>query len=306
MSPESLRFQKISKESDIWSYGILLWEIYTYGCTPYPLLQVEEILEKLLAGYRMEKPKDCDDFVYENIMKSCWQMEPKNRPKFSELVESFEELLNKPEYECFRELNNKRKLQNENQALNDEELITYVPTKTTNASESECSTTVSEMRFGLNVPFCLTSSASSFNPSTSMSTNTTTTTATSHLTTNTLYKPVESLQDTQNQTQQSIAQQQIMKFNLSPIDDEPLLKKKQKFAYRTDKKSRKNPIYHEQIIKLKNDVTQAELDDNFENDKNILSFSEKLKSSPNLKNIFSLFRAKNSTKDKNRVLTSDV
>ena len=98
MSPEALRCNRISKESDIWSYGVLLWEIFTYGCVPYPSIQPDEILGKLASGYRMEKPADCAQHIYENVMIKCWEFEPKKRPHFSELVKEFKILLAKPEY----------------------------------------------------------------------------------------------------------------------------------------------------------------------------------------------------------------
>ena len=111
MSPESLNYNRISKESDVWSYGILLWEIYTYGCTPYPSLPLEHILEKLISGYRMEKPADCDPNVYDTIMLACWHIEPKQRPKFAQIIQLFENLLHEnPVYADVNALVEKQKL----------------------------------------------------------------------------------------------------------------------------------------------------------------------------------------------------
>ena len=88
MSPEALSYNRISKKSDVWSYGVLLWEIYSYGCSPYPSIPIENILAQLTSGYRMEKPMDCDDFIYD-VMLNCWQFDPKKRPSFIQLVETF-------------------------------------------------------------------------------------------------------------------------------------------------------------------------------------------------------------------------
>jgi serine/threonine protein kinase len=93
MSPESLNYNKISKESDVWSYGVLLWEIFSYGCTPYASLSPEEILEKLKAGYRMDKPSECDAYIYENFILKCWHSDAKKRPSFTELVGAYEQLI---------------------------------------------------------------------------------------------------------------------------------------------------------------------------------------------------------------------
>jgi serine/threonine protein kinase len=114
MSPEALSYNRISKESDVWSYGVLLWEIFTFGCTPYPSLQPEEILEKLAGGYRMEKPAECTDYIYESIILNCWNIEPKKRPKFGELVHSFDEFINtEPEYVDLKKLIVEKRIANE-------------------------------------------------------------------------------------------------------------------------------------------------------------------------------------------------
>ena len=109
MSPEALSYNRISKESDVWSYGVLLWEIFTHGCSPYPSLQPEQIREKLVAGYRMEKPAECTDYLYEQVILKCWQLEPKQRPKFRDLVKEFDMLIsNKPEYVNLKSLIEKK------------------------------------------------------------------------------------------------------------------------------------------------------------------------------------------------------
>lgn len=97
MSPESLIYNKISKESDIWSYGVLLWEIFTFGCTPYPSLGNDELLERLKSGYRMPRPAPmCDPVVYDECMLACWHDDPKQRPSFSQLSRLLDSHRQKP------------------------------------------------------------------------------------------------------------------------------------------------------------------------------------------------------------------
>ena len=95
MAPEALTYNRISKKSDIWSYGILLWEIWSHGCSPYPSVPVEQILKKLQVGYRMEKPDLCDDYIYENIMLSCWLLDYKKRPTFRQILNSYRDYVTK-------------------------------------------------------------------------------------------------------------------------------------------------------------------------------------------------------------------
>ena len=91
-APEAALCNKFTIKSDVWSFGILLFEIVTYGNTPYPNLSDEEVLEKLKQGYRMPQPKECS-YMYYNIMLKCWREEPENRPTFEALQWELEEFL---------------------------------------------------------------------------------------------------------------------------------------------------------------------------------------------------------------------
>ncbi|CAH1731189.1 unnamed protein product [Aphis gossypii] len=93
MAPEALFLGVYTNQSDVWSYGVLLWEIMTLGGTPYPFVpNVEQLFTLLQSGYRMEKPYYCSREMY-LIMQNCWNNNPKNRPKFNELVESLDKIL---------------------------------------------------------------------------------------------------------------------------------------------------------------------------------------------------------------------
>ncbi|KAG1673625.1 Insulin receptor [Nymphon striatum] len=88
MAPESLKDGVYTSHSDVWSYGIVLWEMVTLACQPYPGLSNEEVFNYIVNGGVMEKPLDCDEKLY-NIMMSCWQINPLLRPSFNELVKCF-------------------------------------------------------------------------------------------------------------------------------------------------------------------------------------------------------------------------
>lgn len=59
MSPEALFDRKFSTKSDVWSFGVLCWEIMTYGGTPYPLIAAENLFDYLKNGNRMSQPNNC-------------------------------------------------------------------------------------------------------------------------------------------------------------------------------------------------------------------------------------------------------
>ncbi|XP_038066669.1 angiopoietin-1 receptor-like [Patiria miniata] len=88
---ESLTRRVYKSKSDVWSFGILLWEIVTYGSTPYPGIASESLAQRLLDGYRMPKPENCADEIYD-VMLKCWQQQPSDRPSFRKLVEILEEM----------------------------------------------------------------------------------------------------------------------------------------------------------------------------------------------------------------------
>ncbi|XP_039975631.1 platelet-derived growth factor receptor beta isoform X2 [Xiphias gladius] len=93
MAPESIFHNLYTTLSDVWSYGILLWEIFTLGGTPYPDLPMNELFYNALKrGYRMAKPAHASDEVYD-IMRKCWDEKFEKRPEFSFLVHSVGNML---------------------------------------------------------------------------------------------------------------------------------------------------------------------------------------------------------------------
>uniref|UniRef100_A0A8C2H1B5 receptor protein-tyrosine kinase n=1 Tax=Cyprinus carpio TaxID=7962 RepID=A0A8C2H1B5_CYPCA len=88
MSPESLFACVYTFESDVWSYGILLWEIFSLGNTPYPGIPVGSTYYKMIQdGYRMSEPEFAPIEVYE-VMRWCWSADPLKRPTFKKLLKN--------------------------------------------------------------------------------------------------------------------------------------------------------------------------------------------------------------------------
>ncbi|GCC30399.1 hypothetical protein chiPu_0008850 [Chiloscyllium punctatum] len=96
-APEALKQHKFSTKSDVWSYGILLWELFSYGRAPYPKLPLMDLVDKVEKGYRMECPDKCPTSVY-NLMKSCWEYDPGKRPTFKKLRDKLEKEGRKSDY----------------------------------------------------------------------------------------------------------------------------------------------------------------------------------------------------------------
>ncbi|XP_071634072.1 fibroblast growth factor receptor homolog 1 isoform X1 [Temnothorax longispinosus] len=93
MAPEALFHRIYTTQSDVWSYGILLWEIMTLGGTPYPSVpSVEKLFQLLRSGHRMEKPPCCSIEIY-MLMRDCWSYQPGERPNFEELVIDLDRIL---------------------------------------------------------------------------------------------------------------------------------------------------------------------------------------------------------------------
>ncbi|XP_065159620.1 tyrosine-protein kinase Btk isoform X2 [Atheta coriaria] len=84
--PEVLNYTRFSSKSDIWAYGVLMWEVFTCGKMPYGRLKNTEVVERVQKGMILEKPKGCYKEVYD-IMRKCWSPLPEHRPSFRNLKE---------------------------------------------------------------------------------------------------------------------------------------------------------------------------------------------------------------------------
>ncbi|XP_029282113.1 tyrosine-protein kinase Fes/Fps isoform X3 [Cottoperca gobio] len=83
-APEALNYGRYTTESDVWSFGVLLWETFSMGMTPYTSMTNQETREEVEKGYCMPAPHGCPVDI-SRIMSSCWQYEPRNRPPFKKL-----------------------------------------------------------------------------------------------------------------------------------------------------------------------------------------------------------------------------
>ncbi|XP_032869802.1 fibroblast growth factor receptor 1-like isoform X4 [Amblyraja radiata] len=92
MAPEALFDRIYTHQSDVWSFGVLLWEIFTLGGSPYPGIPVEELFKLLKEGHRMDKPSNCTQELY-MTMRDCWHVMPSQRPTFKQLVEDLDRTL---------------------------------------------------------------------------------------------------------------------------------------------------------------------------------------------------------------------
>ncbi|XP_029289930.1 insulin-like growth factor 1a receptor [Cottoperca gobio] len=99
MSPESLKDGVFTTMSDVWSFGVVLWEIATLAEQPYQGMSNEQVLRFVMEGGLLDKPDNCPDMLFE-LMRMCWQYNPKMRPSFLEIINSIKDDLDPP----FREM----------------------------------------------------------------------------------------------------------------------------------------------------------------------------------------------------------
>ncbi|XP_071312896.1 high affinity nerve growth factor receptor [Agelaius tricolor] len=95
MPPESILYRKFTTESDIWSFGVVLWEIFTYGKQPWYQLSNTEAIECITQGRELERPRTCPSEVYA-IMQSCWHREPQQRQPIKEIHSRLQALVKTP------------------------------------------------------------------------------------------------------------------------------------------------------------------------------------------------------------------
>ena len=101
--PEVLKERKFSVKSDVWAFGVLLFEIFTFSSAPYPDKNKEQVKSDVMSGKKMSQPKDCLDEVYK-IMATCFNFKATQRPSFCQLHQKLQNIAAR-KYSCESELN---------------------------------------------------------------------------------------------------------------------------------------------------------------------------------------------------------
>lgn len=94
-SPEAIAYRKFTSASDVWSYGIVLWEVMSYGERPYWEMSNQDVIKAVDEGYRLPPPMDCPAALYQ-LMLDCWQKDRNDRPKFEQIVSILDKLIRNP------------------------------------------------------------------------------------------------------------------------------------------------------------------------------------------------------------------
>uniref|UniRef100_A0A4W3HLK3 receptor protein-tyrosine kinase n=1 Tax=Callorhinchus milii TaxID=7868 RepID=A0A4W3HLK3_CALMI len=95
-APEAIAFRKFTSASDVWSFGIVMWEVMSYGERPYWDMSNHEVMKSINEGFRLPAPMDCPSAIYQ-LMMQCWQQERAKRPKFCDVVNILDKLIRNPE-----------------------------------------------------------------------------------------------------------------------------------------------------------------------------------------------------------------
>ena len=96
-APEALMYSRYTIKSDVWSFGILLYELITFGSTPYELMDNTQVIEEVKNNYRIPCPKDCPERLY-MIMMDCWRGDAVSRPTFEALLYQLENFFVEPKH----------------------------------------------------------------------------------------------------------------------------------------------------------------------------------------------------------------
>ncbi|XP_035239183.1 ephrin type-B receptor 2-like isoform X3 [Anguilla anguilla] len=94
-APEAIQYRKFTSASDVWSYGIVMWEVMSYGERPYWDMTNQDVINAIEQDYRLPPPMDCPSTLHQ-LMLDCWQKDRNNRPKFSQIVNNLDKMIRNP------------------------------------------------------------------------------------------------------------------------------------------------------------------------------------------------------------------
>ncbi|KAL8186275.1 UNVERIFIED_CONTAM: Ephrin type-A receptor 7 [Gekko kuhli] len=94
-APEAIQYRKFTSASDVWSYGIVMWEVMSYGERPYWDMSNQDVIKAIEEGYRLPAPMDCPAGLHQ-LMLDCWQKERAERPKFEQIVGILDKMIRNP------------------------------------------------------------------------------------------------------------------------------------------------------------------------------------------------------------------
>jgi Eph receptor B1 len=95
-APEAIAFRKFTSASDVWSFGIVMWEVMSYGERPYWTWSNQDVIKAIDKTYRLPAPMDCPEAIHQ-LMLDCWQKERGHRPSFPSIVKTLDKLICCPE-----------------------------------------------------------------------------------------------------------------------------------------------------------------------------------------------------------------
>uniref|UniRef100_A0A674AEE7 receptor protein-tyrosine kinase n=1 Tax=Salmo trutta TaxID=8032 RepID=A0A674AEE7_SALTR len=95
-APEAIAYRKFTSASDVWSFGIVMWEVMAFGERPYWDMSNHEVMKAINEAFRLPAPMDCPSTVYQ-LMLQCWLQDRSKRPRFPDIVNILDKLLRSPE-----------------------------------------------------------------------------------------------------------------------------------------------------------------------------------------------------------------
>uniref|UniRef100_A0A669AZT3 Ephrin type-A receptor 7 n=1 Tax=Oreochromis niloticus TaxID=8128 RepID=A0A669AZT3_ORENI len=94
-APEAIQYRKFTSASDVWSYGVVMWEVMSYGERPYWDMSNQDVIKAIEEGYRLPAPMDCPPGLHQ-LMLDCWQKDRAERPKFDQIVGILDKMIRNP------------------------------------------------------------------------------------------------------------------------------------------------------------------------------------------------------------------